>query len=70
MTGQRQYIGDPTGFGMTGVPEFDTDQVVDFTCPLCGKDGYHRRGLAEYYLICTGDCPVKLFSVFRGGPDD
>lgn len=63
---RTDQIGDPTGFGMRGPPEFDTDQVVDWTCPCCGKDGFHRRGLANYSVICSDDCPVKLFSAFRG----
>lgn len=63
-------IGEPTGFGLSGIPEFDTDKVVDWTCPQCGENGYHRRGLADYYVICTNrDCAVKLFSVFREGDD-
>jgi len=51
-------------------PEFDTGKVVDWDCPCCGKYGHDDRRSAEYYPICTNlDCPVKMFSVFRGEPD-
>ena len=51
-------------------PEFDTDEVVDWDCPCCGEYGSDDRRTADYYPICTNqDCPVYLFTVFRGEAD-
>lgn len=48
-------------------PEFDTEQVVDWNCPNCGEAGFDDRRSADYYPACTNqDCPVKMFTVFRG----
>lgn len=48
-----EHIGDPTGFGLSGPPHFDTDQVVDWTCPHCEDDGFHRAGLRDSFVLCT-----------------
>ena len=65
-----KQIGDPVGFGIGGPPDFDTDKIVDWTCPNCGSNGYHRHGIADYYVLCTErTCAVKLFSVFREGDE-
>jgi len=66
--------GDPTVKGSKKRLVFDTTNVVDWRCPCCGEDGFVDLGRhAPAYAMCTGsgnDCPVYLFSVFRGEPDD
>jgi len=65
----KEY-GDPTGFGLNGTPEFNTTQVVDWRCPHCGEDGFHRSGLRDSFVLCTNmDCPVEAFCCFRGEED-
>lgn len=52
-------------------PTFDTTQVVNWNCPNCGEPGFDDRRSADYYPVCTNmDCPVKMFSVFRGENDN
>lgn len=64
-------IGDPTGFGMSGPPVFDTDQAIDWTCPCCGEGGFHKAGLRDSFVGCANmDCPVNYFTCFRGEPDE
>lgn len=66
----QEQIGDPTGFGLSGPPEFDTDQVIDWTCPCCGEDGYHKPRLRDSFVGCTNrDCAVNYFTCFRGEPN-
>lgn len=66
-----EVIGRPTGVGAKPEPTFDTDQVVDWTCPCCGQNGYDDRRSRESLPVCTNtDCAVKMFSVFRGEPDE
>lgn len=61
--------GEPSGVGMKKKPTFDTDQIVDWRCPCCKENGFDDRRSADYYPVCTNqDCPVKMFSVFRGEP--
>lgn len=48
-------------------PTFDTDQVVNWNCPVCGEPGYDHPKTANYYPTCNeSDCPVRMFTVFRG----
>ena len=47
-------------------PTFDTDEVVDWNCPHCGEAGFDSPKTADYYPLCTNECPVKMFTVFRG----
>lgn len=62
----ERVIGKPTVQGFGGVPTFDTDKVVDWTCPSCGEEGFCSRKTADYYPLCTNtDCRVEMFSVFR-----
>lgn len=62
--------GTPSGFGLSGPPVFETAQVVDWRCPHCGEDGYHRAGLRDSFVLCAkGDCPVEAFTCFRGEED-
>lgn len=64
--GAAQVIGEPTGTGLSGPPEFDTDKIVDWTCPSCGENGSDSHRTADYYPLCTNlDCRVSMFSVFR-----
>lgn len=66
----NRVIGEPT-VGIGSVPTFDTDQVVDWTCPCCGEEGYDNPRTADYYPTCANSgCPVKMFTVFRGEPDE
>lgn len=65
-SGTDRVVGEPTGVGMGAPPTFDTDKVVDWTCPSCGENGYDNRRTADYYPTCTNtDCRVGMFSVFR-----
>ena len=58
--------GDPVGFGMSGTPIFNTEQVVDWRCPQCGEDGFHKAGLRDSFVLCTTrGCPVEAFTCFR-----
>lgn len=48
-------------------PEFNTEQIVDWDCPVCGEPGFDNPRTADYYPTCSNsDCPVRMFSVFRG----
>jgi len=64
--GTECVIGEPSGVGIGSRPTFETEKVVDWTCPSCGENGYDSRRTADYYPLCTNtDCRVEMFSVFR-----
>lgn len=67
----REQLGNPTGFGLRGPPEFETDEIVDWRCPLCHEDGFHKAHLRPSFVCCTNiDCAVQYFTCFRGEPDE
>jgi len=52
-------------------PQFNTDQIVNWNYPCCEKDGFDTSKTADCLPLCTNaDCPVRMFSVFRGEIDE
>jgi len=61
-------VGEPTGLGLRREPTFDTDAVVDWTCPSCSENGYDNPQTEAWKPTCTNPrCRVREFSVFQRG---